>query len=144
LEAAIRLARGKLKLNIEIKIFKENQEISDRVVDIIHKENFSQDCMVTSFDRATIERIVKLAPDIMTGYIFGSEPIDSVYTGSWQLLSCSKSIVTADLIKKAHKNNKKVHVWTVNDQQRMKELIRMRVDGIITNYPDRLKEVLSK
>lgn len=37
-----------------------------------------------------------------------------------------------------HKSGEKVFTYTVNDEQEMKRLIAMRVDGIITNYPDRL------
>ena len=33
-------------------------------------------------------------------------------------------------------------VWTVNEPARMLELIEMGVDGIITDYPDRLREIL--
>ena len=48
----------------------------------------------------------------------------------------------ADAIKLAHELGLQVNVWTVNDTARMRELIAMGVDGIITDYPDRLRQVL--
>jgi glycerophosphoryl diester phosphodiesterase len=37
----------------------------------------------------------------------------------------------------------RVHVWTVNDDKTMKQLIKLGVDGIMTDYPQRLLEILN-
>jgi glycerophosphoryl diester phosphodiesterase len=44
----------------------------------------------------------------------------------------------------AHALNLKVHVWTINEVLDMKRLINMGVDGIITDYPDRLIPLLKE
>lgn len=51
-------------------------------------------------------------------------------------------IVTPGFISAAHRRGIKVHVWTVNDPEEMVELAEMGVDGIITDYPDRLSNAL--
>lgn len=51
-------------------------------------------------------------------------------------------IVTNDFVETAAKLNLKVHVWTINETEDMKRLIEMRVDGIMTDYPDRLLKLL--
>ncbi len=51
-------------------------------------------------------------------------------------------IVTEDYIKSAHERNLDVHVWTINDVEDMKHLIKIKADGIMTNYPDRLLDLL--
>ena len=51
-------------------------------------------------------------------------------------------IVTKELVETAAKLNLKVHVWTINDPVDMQRLIDMRVDGIMTDYPDRLLKLL--
>lgn len=56
----------------------------------------------------------------------------------------SLQIVTGDYIKAAHSRNLDVHVWTINDIEDMKRLIAIKVDGIMTNYPDRLLDLLNK
>ncbi len=48
------------------------------------------------------------------------------------------------LIRKVHKMNKTVFAWTVNKPRKMKKLIRRGVDGIITNKPELLKEIIAK
>ncbi|MFD2615060.1 glycerophosphodiester phosphodiesterase [Paenibacillus gansuensis] len=52
--------------------------------------------------------------------------------------------VTKELVEKAHKAGMKVIPWTVDDKPTMEKLINDGVDGIITNYPDRLREVMKE
>jgi glycerophosphoryl diester phosphodiesterase len=51
--------------------------------------------------------------------------------------------LTPDLAKEAHALGLKVVPWTVNDAQIMATLIDMGADGIITDYPDRLRTVMA-
>ena len=51
-------------------------------------------------------------------------------------------LLTEEFIEKAHKKNIKIHVWTVNKREDMARLIKMGVDGIITDYPDILNEAI--
>jgi glycerophosphoryl diester phosphodiesterase len=54
----------------------------------------------------------------------------------------SLQIVSEDFIGTARRLNLKVHVWTINDPVDMQRLIEMKVDGIMTDYPDRLLKLL--
>ncbi|SFD75665.1 glycerophosphodiester phosphodiesterase [Streptomyces aidingensis] len=51
--------------------------------------------------------------------------------------------VTAELVAEAHRAGLKVIPWTVNDPATMHKLINDGVDGIITDYPDRLRQVMA-
>ena len=51
------------------------------------------------------------------------------------------SLATKGLVTAAHKNNLAVHYWTINDPDEMRMLIDLGADGIMTDYPHRLKEV---
>ncbi len=73
LRDVIRLAGGRIKLNIEIKVSREEPEAASAVVGIIRTENFTRSCMVTSFDREMVEEVRRIAPEIITGFIFGSD-----------------------------------------------------------------------
>lgn len=52
------------------------------------------------------------------------------------------NVVTKDFVETAHKLNLKVHVWTINQPEDMQRLLEMGVDGIMTDYPDRLLKLL--
>jgi glycerophosphoryl diester phosphodiesterase len=54
----------------------------------------------------------------------------------------SLEIVSRDFLETARKLNLKVHVWTINETEDMQRLLEMRVDGIMTDYPDRLLKLL--
>jgi len=53
-------------------------------------------------------------------------------------------VVTPRFIDGAHRNGKQVHVWTVDHPDDMRRLLGMGVDGIITDRPDVLNEVLGR
>lgn len=52
-------------------------------------------------------------------------------------------IVTKGFVEKIHGLGLKVHVWTINDKPTMQRLIDTGVDGIMTDRPSLLKELLS-
>jgi glycerophosphoryl diester phosphodiesterase len=51
--------------------------------------------------------------------------------------------ITPALVKEAHALGLQVLPWTVNEPPDMERLIDWGVDGIITDYPDRLREVMA-
>ena len=53
-------------------------------------------------------------------------------------------MINYDFIKKAHENNIKVNAWTVNTKNAMRKLIKMGIDGIITNDIELAKNVLNR
>jgi glycerophosphoryl diester phosphodiesterase len=53
-------------------------------------------------------------------------------------------VVDARLLSAAHRAGKQVHVWTIDDPDTMHELLDLGVDGIITDRPDILRQVLAQ
>ncbi len=51
------------------------------------------------------------------------------------------NLATKSMTSAAHKHNMAIHYWTINDVEEMKHLIDINADGIMTDYPHRLKEV---
>jgi glycerophosphoryl diester phosphodiesterase len=142
LEEVIALVRGKMPLNIEAKIHGHERNFASLIVETLRRERFDDECVVTSFDHKVVDEIKTLAPELAVGYIFGWREFSAaVFSGKAELLSAHYSLVDAAFLERAHAAGKKVHVWTVNDQWLMRRMIEMGVDGIITNYPDRLHAI---
>ena len=57
-------------------------------------------------------------------------------------LQIPRRIASERLVESAHTAGKQVHVWTVNDPGHMRSLLDIGVDGIITDRPDLLNEVV--
>lgn len=53
-------------------------------------------------------------------------------------------LTTKNIIESANKRNMSIYYWTINDEEKMRELIEKGVDGIMTDYPDRLRRVLAE
>lgn len=53
-------------------------------------------------------------------------------------------LVGRRLIERAHAHNVQVHAWTINEPDTMRRLIDLGVDGLITDYPDRLLKILQR
>ena len=53
-------------------------------------------------------------------------------------------VVTGRFVDGLHSHNMDIHVWTVNDEEAMQRMIDLNVDGIITDYPDRLLRILGR
>ena len=144
LREVMRFAKGQLKLNIEIKTSREEPTIAAAVVDIIRSEGFVRDCMVTSFSRETVEEVKRIAPEIRTGFIFGEDYPEDVFEGGWEVLSANYQVVDSIFVARAKEGGRSVHVWTVDDRESMLKLIGLGVDGIISNRPALLVEVMAE
>lgn len=125
---------------------------------------------VQSFDWRTLVALRRIAPEIATACLTIESPnFDTVLRTSsgpspWhaglkladqrgslpQLVKaagCSTwspfwRNVTAESVVEAHALGLAIVPWTVNDPNEMGRLVAMKVDGIITDYPDRLRKVL--
>jgi len=60
------------------------------------------------------------------------------------LASSGISLKKRSLIEKVHRLGMEVYYWTIDDVPTMKELIELGADGLFTNRPDLLKEVVQE
>ncbi len=54
------------------------------------------------------------------------------------------NLASKNIIRSAKKRNMAIYYWTINEKNEMKELILKGVDGLITDYPDQMKEVIEE
>ncbi len=138
LEEAIRIIDGRAALNIELKGTPADKNLVPRVLALVKKYDIGSTALITSFQRSLIQTVKTLDSSISTGYIVERDHAYDPYDTSWDVLSCSYRMMTAQLIKEVKRSGKGIHVWTVNDTDSMNRLLALGVDMIITNYPDRL------
>lgn len=105
---------------------------------------------IQSFDPRTLEVLHELDSSITTALLVYHQDIqESTLEEDLDLLSfqpdifsCNFEYLNKNMVAAAYQKGIKVIPWTVNEVTDMKRLIEMGVDGLITDYPDRLKEVL--
>ena len=129
------LARGHMSVNIELKAL----GVEKNVLDLVTDRSMLDSIVVSSFYHGSLLAMKELNQDVCTGALI-AKPMDGLIPYVVDLganaMNPLHSLVTHDLVKEAHGNSLKIHPWTVNDSSRMSELLRLEVDGMITDFPN--------
>ena len=103
--------------------------------------------VIISFDPSILASLRKIEPTLMTGLLYEGSQEDPFATaleiGVRQLV-VRGDLITPSLLQRAHKQDLQVVCWTINSPAHMRMLALAGVDGIMTDYPDRLLTVLKK
>jgi glycerophosphoryl diester phosphodiesterase len=103
--------------------------------------------LVTSFAWGLVDRLHELAPDLPTGLLVVDpsswlEPVAAAAAGGHRSVNVAQGYVEEDLVARAHAEGLVVHAWTVNDPDRMEQLVAHGVDALITDVPDVARAVV--
>ena len=140
LDEVFDVTSGKCGLNIELKA----GGVESQVAQIMQARNAFGDSIVSSFDWDYLKKIQQLHFNIRVGLLAEEKPVDLMMNAvamRAHSINPRWDMVTADLCKAAHERDLKVYTWTVDSDARMRALIECGVDGIMTNYPERLRTV---
>ncbi len=119
--------------------------VEEAVVGALRSAGETTRAVVLSFDTATLATVRRLEPTLMTGYLYDRRQPDAVQRalelGARQLAPRG-DLVTPELVAEARRSDLQVVTWTINRPEHMRALAAAGVDGIMTDYPDRLIAVL--
>ncbi|MBC7774567.1 MAG: glycerophosphodiester phosphodiesterase [Phycisphaerae bacterium] len=145
--------RPNIRWNIEIKSQPEWDGIRHPAVEVfvqlvvaeIRALGLEKSVTVQSFDVRALKELHRYAPDLQLAFLI--ENINGFESNMARLdfvpaiYSPYYLLVNKALVKQCHAKNVKLVPWTVNDVKSMRRLIRLGVDGIITDYPNKIMEV---
>lgn len=141
LEEVIETARGKLKLNIELKFNGHDQRLVERVVEILRRTGFESSCVISSLNHACLPEIRRLNPGLRIGAIVAVS-LGEIGDLDVDFLSVDKKHVARRDVLAHHRRGREVCVWTVNDPADMTRYIEYGVDNILTDDPATLIQML--
>lgn len=134
LEDVIKWAKkNNIKLNIELKPTGYEKDFEKRVLEIIEKYNFENECVITSQVYNVIKTVKKLNKKINTVYVMSiafGEITELKYADNF---SIEASNITYEMVSDIHKKGKQIYAWTINTEESIEEMIDMGVDNIITD-----------
>ncbi len=134
LEEVIEFAStNNIDLNIELKPTGHETNLEQGVVDLIHKHNFANHCVVASQEYDVLSRVKAIDSNIMTIYVTTVAYGDVAAMDAADGYSIEATTITAGIVKKIHNAGKVVYAWTVNDQDEIQSMIDLGVDNIITD-----------
>ncbi len=117
-------------------------KFADKITAIIRNHNLFDHVWISCFNPFLLQILKIKDKNIRTGYLFQRTTwihtaYDLIsYTDAWHP---NYRVLTEGLIKKAQRNEKKIFVWTVNEDEIIKKVLQFPIDGIITDNVPRVK-----
>jgi glycerophosphoryl diester phosphodiesterase len=143
LDEVLTLAKGQVGVAIEIKNLPlPYPGIADAVVDVVRETGMVHDVVVISFDHRCIKRIADLEPEILTGVLEASRPVDvlrvmddaeaDVFCPHW-------AAIEPETASELHAAGKLIGVWTVDDAFSLAWSKALPANAIYTNKPREIR-----
>ena len=137
-----------VELHIEIKNPERYPpDLETILLSLIYSNRMETRVRFLSFSSQSLRKIKTLDSSIRTALLISDSGVDPVGSASQiaaDELALRHNLATAAIIDGAHKSGLSVSVWTVDKEAHLRRMIRLGVDGIITNYPDRLNLLLGR
>ena len=122
------------------------------LLEYLDSENRLDQVMIGAFEDETVEEVRRLAPDVPTGLgpkegrqlLLTTRPDERHVDVEGELLFPPYEAVSRSIVERAHRVGLSVYPWTVNDRDAMERLYGHGVDGIITDDPETLADLIDE
>jgi glycerophosphoryl diester phosphodiesterase len=145
-----------MRFTIEPK--QELPSLAKPLSSIIREKGMTNKIFIGSFRQTVLDEFRKECPEIATSaspvevseFMNRSKAVrDDAYRPAMRALQVPEyavgmRVLSKDFVEAAHARNLQVHAWTVNETSAMSRLIEFGVDGLMTDYPDRLISLLGR
>jgi glycerophosphoryl diester phosphodiesterase len=153
LEQVLRLD-PKVRFNIETKLAPDAPQetlppepFARALIAEVRKAGAEKRTTIQSFDYRTLKVVEREAPEIATAYLtarrHSAEP-EKVHALGARIWSPEFSVLNADVVRRAKTLGMKIIPWTVNEPVDIARVLALEVDGIISDYPDRVLAELKR
>lgn len=141
-------------MNIEIKPpLDGDMKIVEKTIEAVKAHGLFDRLLISSFDHNVLVECKKVDPDCKTGYLYCPKQkifYEKLLFGYVKFAKEIKadyfhphfSTVNKRFVRRLHEIGVKVNVWTVNDEKVAKYLLACGVDGLITDLPDVMNELV--
>jgi len=137
-------------VNIELKPNGPGQihRLAEQVSAVIAEQRVERRVLCSSFAHKVLWALRRRFFALPLGYLIEGRVVQEQFTEAKGLQASALILqgqwTTPAVIRQAHANRLKVFCYTINRPLQMKQLIRRGVDGLMTNYPDRLARVIDQ
>lgn len=132
--------------NIELKTsILEYPGIEEKVWNLIQEYGLKDRVFMSSFNHYSIARMKALCPDLECGLLTESWLYQAgKYTNMCGVECYHPAYISLseEVVAEIHGNGIKVNAWTINEEDDIRRMAELGIDGIIGNYPDRVTKVL--
>lgn len=143
LDEVLELTAGRAELNVEIKSPARDWQATARVLtDLLGCHQRLEPTIVSCFEMGALQAMRACAPAARLGVLWQTADLDAMWAHAAALGATSVhllwGLVDEAVVRAAHARGLALIVWTVNDPDAIAWLAGLGVDGIISDYPERL------
>lgn len=142
LSEVLDLVNRQAKVNIELKGPGTAKPVYKLLKDYIDTKGWQHDdFLISSFNHYELQRMKDMDAEFKIGALITGIPIGyAAFAEKLNAYSVNLCIefINEEFVQDAHQRGFKVFVWTVNDQDDIERVKELGIDGIFSNYPDRL------
>ncbi|CAM3461242.1 glycerophosphodiester phosphodiesterase family protein [Zobellia roscoffensis] len=142
LQEVLDVMGGKTELNIELKGRNTATDVNRMIEAEVNSGKWRlNDFIISSFEWDELRDIRKANSEVRIAILIGENPLDALEVGkelNAEAINPSFKQLTAENNVKIKEAGFKIFPWTVNEPQDILQMKRFGVDGIITNYPERV------
>lgn len=135
--------RGASRVVIELKYYGHDQQLEQRVVDIVERAGMVNDVVFMSLKYDGVKKMRTLRPKWVIG-LLSSAAIGNLANLDVDFVAVNMGMATFRFIRRIQAVGKQVYVWTVNDPLSMSRMMSLGVDGIITDEPEMAHKVIAE
>ncbi len=138
----IKAVSSKSGLNLEIK----SEGAGLATAEYLASSDYDGYVLISSFHEEEVLSVRRMLPQVATSLIFdvfAIHDVPSYADKGHEIISLRKRTVSKKLVDACHENGIDTYIWTVDEEEEMRKLISWGVDGIYTNKPAVLKEVIN-
>lgn len=135
-------AKGKTRVVIELKYYGHDQQLEQRVVDIVEQLGMTDEVAIMSLKYEGVQKIRALRPDWTIG-LLSAKAIGDLTSLDVDFLAVAMGMASPGFVRRSHEQGKQVFVWTVNDAVSLSRMMSLGVDGVISDEPALAREVIA-
>ena len=136
-------SKGKAHVVIELKYYGHDEQLEQRVIDIVEQLGMTEDVAIMSLKYDAVQKVRKLRPDWDTG-LLSAQVLGNMGNLDVDFLAVNMAMATPTFIRSNQEAGKRVLVWTVNDKMSMFRMMSLGIDGIITDEPALARQVMAE
>lgn len=138
-------------INIEVKPPYPDHVQRGVIYDQLYRELAEAGCtertIISSFDHGMLKELKAAHPDLRTALLYGhpmtpEETLEFVHRYDADIVHPFIGCIDENIVNTCLENGIDVNVWTVDDPENIRRAIDLRVTGIITNVPDKVRAML--
>src|SRR4029077_4316656 len=144
LDALLVEAKGRIKVNIELKYYGNHQPgLARKVVEAVRKRGMLDQVVIQCLEYDPLLEVRRLAPEVPGGYLLSLNAREPSRL-KVDFLSVEQKRLDRAFIQQAHRRGQQVYAWTVNTAEDMRRLFDLGVDGVITDQPALARKTLDE